>query len=69
MVDMDAFITLPAQTNKFLLGLSNKFDVAPVGINIVQNHFLVIEHCGESHASNTCGSNPEIMNYINNQYH
>lgn len=53
MVYVDAFTILQAQTNVLLLGLSKKIDYELVGINMVQNPFLVCEHYGELHASKT----------------
>lgn len=41
------------------------FDATPTRMNIVQNPYLIWEHWGELHACITCGSNPEVSNYIN----
>lgn len=69
MVDVDAFVTLQAQTNVLLLGISKMLDVRHMGINRVQNSFIICEHCVEPYPSDKCGSNPEVMNYINNKNH
>lgn len=36
---------------------------------MVLSTFLICENYGESHAINTCGINPKVVNYIHNQNH
>lgn len=67
MVYVYAFIILQAQTNALLLGISKKFDDAPVWMNMVQLVFLICEDCVDLHANNTCGSNSKVFGHINDQ--
>lgn len=67
MVDANAFTTL--QTNALLLRLSKKLDTTSIRIIREQNPFLVCMRYGETNASDTYGSNPKVVNYMNNQNH
>lgn len=63
-VNITTLTTLQTQTNAILLGLSKKLDVRTVGVNMVQSPYLICDICSESHGSDACMYNLELVNFV-----
>lgn len=55
--EIDALITLIAQVTVQVAALSKKFDT--LGVQAVQNSFIVCEMCGDGHSGDQCLYNSE----------